>query len=159
MSAYQPTLPETMDAQRSFNRTRLQAKFNRVRSLVTRRDYTPVVLEEAVVPCGAPDRHYAGTRSVPIRQIRGSESRGEDFDRDFNPVHERTAGRWMSVYLAWLDGVVLPPVELVQVGDAYYVRDGHHRISVAHSLGIDFIDAEITVVESAECPLSNSLMQ
>ena len=152
MSAYQPTLPETMNAQRRFEKTRLQAKFNRVRSLVTRKDYTLVDLEEAAAPCGPPERHYAGTRSVPIRQIRGSESRGDDFDRDFNPVHERTAGRWMSVYLAWLDGVVLPPVELVQVGDAYYVRDGHHRISVAHSLGIDFIDAEVAVVELAACP-------
>ncbi len=152
MSAYQPTLPETMDAQRSFEKTRLQAKFNRVRSLVTRKDYTLVTLEEAAAPCGTPDRHYAGTRSVLIRQIQGSELRGEDFDRDFNPLHERTAGRWMSVYLAWLDGVVLPPVELVQVGDAYYVRDGHHRISVAHSLGNDYIDAEVTVIESDSCP-------
>lgn len=152
MSTYQPTLPETMDAQSKFERSRLKAKFNRVRSLVTRKDYTLVNLDAATVPCGTPDRHYVGTRSVPIAQVWGSESRFEDFDRDFNPVHERTAGRWMSIYLAWRDGVVLPPVELVQVGDAYYVRDGHHRISVARALGIDFIDAEVTVVESAACP-------
>lgn len=138
--------------QRRYGEVEPQAKFNRVRSLVNRKDYTLVALEEAAVPCGIPDRHYAGIKSVSISHIRGSESRGEDFDRDFNPVHERTAGRWMSVYLAWLDGVVLPPVELVQVGDAYYVRDGHHRISVAHALGIDYIDAEVAVVESAACP-------
>lgn len=155
MSTYQPTLPETMDAQRRFAQSRLQAKFNLVRSLVTRRAYTLLDLETVAVRCGPPDRHYAGIKSVPIRKIRGSESRSADFDRDFNPIHERTAGRWMSVYLAWLDGVVLPPVELVQVGDAYYVRDGHHRISVAHSLGNRYIDAEVTVLESFACPFAD----
>ena len=152
MSTYQPTLPELMDAQRKFKQSRLRASFNQVRSLVTRNGYTLIDLDEAAAPCGSPERHYAGIKNVPIRQIRGSESRSTDFDGDFNPLHERTAGRWVSVYLAWLDGVALPPVELVQIGDAYHVRDGHHRISVAHSLGIDFIDAEVTVVESDSCP-------
>jgi hypothetical protein len=40
---------------------------------------------------------------------------------------------------------VLPPVVLVQVGDVYFVRDGHHRISVARALGQLDIEAEVTV--------------
>jgi hypothetical protein len=43
----------------------------------------------------------------------------------------------------------LPPVELIQVGDVYFVRDGHHRISVARMMGQDSIDAEVTVWETA----------
>jgi hypothetical protein len=39
----------------------------------------------------------------------------------------------------------LPPVQLIQVGDAYFVRDGHHRISVAHHLGQASIDAEVLI--------------
>ncbi len=86
---------------------------------------------------------YAGTRPVRISKIRGSEGRCQDFDQEFNPRSEKNLARWLSVAQAKLRGVVLPPVELIQVGDTYFVRDGHHRISVAHALGEEYIDAEI----------------
>jgi hypothetical protein len=86
---------------------------------------------------------YEGTRPVKISKIRGSENRCQDFDQEFNPRSEKNLGRWLSVAQARLSGVVLPPVELIQVGDNYFVRDGHHRISVAHALGEEYIDAEI----------------
>ncbi len=90
-------------------------------------------------------RSYAGTRPVRISQIRGSEGRCQDFDQEFNPRSEKNLARWLSVAQAKLQGVVLPPVELIQVGETYFVRDGHHRISVAHALGEEYIDAEITL--------------
>lgn len=86
---------------------------------------------------------YAGTRPVRISKIRGSENRCQDFDREFNPRSEKNLGRWLSVAQARLGGAVLPPVELIQVGNNYYVRDGHHRISVARALGEEYVDAEI----------------
>jgi hypothetical protein len=51
---------------------------------------------------------------------------------------------------ARLKGVTLPPVELIQVGDVYFVRDGHHRISVARAFGQEHVDAEVTVWEVTE---------
>jgi hypothetical protein len=36
-------------------------------------------------------------------------------------------------------------VELVQVGDVYFVLDGHHRISVARALGQQDIEAKVMV--------------
>jgi hypothetical protein len=45
-------------------------------------------------------QHYAGSRTVPINKIKGSEGRSGDFDCDFNPLHTRTRDRWMSVALA-----------------------------------------------------------
>jgi hypothetical protein len=45
--------------------------------------------------------------------------------------------------------VPLPPVSLIQVGDRFYVRDGHHRVSVARALGQQYIEADITVWELA----------
>jgi hypothetical protein len=92
---------------------------------------------------------YAGIRPVSINKITGSEGRSADFDADFLPLHERTRDRWISIAKARLSGRGLPPVELVQVGDAYYVRDGHHRISVARALGEEAIDAEVTVLRLA----------
>jgi hypothetical protein len=65
----------------------------------------------------------------------------------FYPTQERSRTRWMGIALEKLPGRDLPPVELIQIGDSYYVRDGHHRISVSRAMGQDFIDAEITVME------------
>jgi hypothetical protein len=40
----------------------------------------------------------------------------------------------------------MPLVDLVRIGEIYFVRDGHHRISVARALGLDEIDANVTEV-------------
>lgn len=92
--------------------------------------------------------HYIGVRAVPIRQICGSEGRCTDFDASFRPLNIHNKCRWLSVAAVRLRGVSLPPVELIQVGADYFVRDGHHRISVARAMGQDYIDAEVTVWES-----------
>ena len=92
-------------------------------------------------------RHYAGSHTVQISKIKGSEGRSDDFDCDFNPIQIRTIHRWISVATARSDGVTLPPVELIQVDEHYFVRDGHHRISVARAFGEDYIDAEVTIME------------
>jgi hypothetical protein len=89
--------------------------------------------------------HHGGLQTVEIAQIRGSEGRSEDFDAAFRPLKGHTRGKWMSVALARLKGVALPAVELAQVGDAYFVMDGHHRISVARAFGQESIEAEVTV--------------
>jgi hypothetical protein len=89
--------------------------------------------------------HYDGVQLVKLSAIKGSEGRKHDFDADFAPLHERVENRWVSVAMAILSGKSLPPVELVKVGDEYYVRDGHHRISVARALRQDAIEAEVTV--------------
>jgi len=88
--------------------------------------------------------HHLGIRSVAVDQIRGSEGRSEDFDRSFNPLQDRTRTRWLNVARARLAGRELPPVELIQIGEAFFVRDGHHRISVARALGEKYMDAEVT---------------
>lgn len=99
--------------------------------------------------CQVRSSRYGGTRAVPIDQIRGSEGRSDDFDADFRPTSNRTRGRWMSVAAAVLMGKTLPPVDLVEIGDRYFVRDGHHRISVARALGQTAVDAEVTVLDMA----------
>jgi hypothetical protein len=82
---------------------------------------------------------------VPIAQIRGSEGRTGDFDRDFNPIKNHTRQRWLGIAVAREQGKVFPPVSLVQVGDLYFVKDGHHRISVARAFGQEAIEAKVVV--------------
>ena len=91
------------------------------------------------------ERHYVGVKVVALDAICGSEGRAADFDNTFRPTDERTMQRWVNIAQARLEGKALPPVELIQVDDAYYVRDGHHRVSVAKALGEAFIDAEVTM--------------
>lgn len=80
---------------------------------------------------------------VPCEAIVGSESRNADFDNQFNPLKAHLVQRWIGIAMARLAGVELPPVELIQDGNEYYVRDGHHRISVAKMMGQLEIEAVI----------------
>lgn len=91
----------------------------------------------------------AGVQHVSIDRIRGSEGRADDFDADFRPLNRHQQERWVRIAVARSRDVPLPPVSLVQVGDQYYVRDGHHRISVAKAEGQMEIDAEVTVWQGA----------
>lgn len=90
-------------------------------------------------------RRYLGLRTVPIRAIVGSESRSQDFDRGFRPLKVSGQDRWLNIAAAYLAGIGLPPVELIQLGDVFYVRDGHHRISVAKAFNQEHIDAEVVL--------------
>jgi hypothetical protein len=92
----------------------------------------------------AGDQRYLGLRTVPLVSIIGSEGRCRDFDAGFNPRQSATLERWLSVYFAIHQGIGLPPVSLVQIRGKYFVRDGHHRISVARKLGKIDVDAEVT---------------
>jgi hypothetical protein len=103
---------------------------------------------EANNPAG--NRYSIGLQAVPLRQIRGSQGRCQDFDLDFYPLQDHLKSRWLRVATAWRLGISLPPVELVQVDDIYYVRDGHHRISVARALGQIEIYAEVRVWQSKD---------
>jgi hypothetical protein len=85
----------------------------------------------------------AGTMVVPLAKIVGTEGRSEDFDAEFHPLKAHNRERWISIAAACQIGIVLPAVELVQDGDEYYVRDGHHRISVARMMGQLEIDARV----------------
>jgi hypothetical protein len=86
---------------------------------------------------------YSGIQVVPIRSIIGSEGRTTDFDMGFHPVDEAERQRWINVAMAYLSDQPLAPVQLIQVGDAYFVRDGHHRVSVSRAFGQIAIDAEV----------------
>jgi len=62
---------------------------------------------------------------------------------------DRCAILWMGIAMARQQGIAMPAVQLIQVGDLYFVRDGHHRMSVARALGEAYVEAEVTVWEVA----------
>ncbi len=95
--------------------------------------------------CRVTTSYDAGLQMVSIDRIRGSEGRVHDFDCDFYPLKDYNRERWLGIAKARDRGKSLPPVALIQVGDLYFVRDGHHRISVARALGQSEIEAIVIV--------------
>jgi hypothetical protein len=97
--------------------------------------------------CRIKSRRYAGVQLVSLQAIRGSENPRGGFDAAFRPLHPRMRQRWVRVAEAWNRGLISDPIRLIRVGDHYFVRDGHHRISVAMAMGQQYIDAEVIVWE------------
>jgi len=90
-------------------------------------------------------REPPGSQTIPIDRIRGSESRCDDFDSDLRPLQDHTRQRWINIAVARISGTPLPAVNLIHLCGFYFIRDGHHRISVARALGERYIDAVVTV--------------
>lgn len=97
-------------------------------------------------------RRYAiEQQAIRLEAIRGSEGKVDEYDIDFYPLHRRDKQRWIGVATNMLRHPNdLLPIDVVQVGDIYYVSNGHHRVSVALRLGYIFIDANVTVWEVEE---------
>src|SRR5437588_4973985 len=102
--------------------------------------------DEVISALGFVSEHPAGLRVVPIEAIVGTVNRGPDFDRHFRPTSARVRGRWERIATAMRRGQALPPVDLYRIGEIYFVRDGHHRVSVALALGREEIDAYVSEV-------------
>ena len=88
----------------------------------------------------------SGVVNVPLDRIIGSEGRTDDFDGAFNPLKSHNRDRWIGIAAARRQGTILPPVDLIQVGESFYVRDGNHRVSVAKAAGQVEIEAQILYV-------------
>jgi hypothetical protein len=86
---------------------------------------------------------YRGMRTVEVEKIAGSVGRYRDFDGSFLPRKESMGDRWSRIDRAYHRGVELPAVSLYKIGDAYFVRDGNHRVSVARYHEAAAIDAEV----------------
>jgi hypothetical protein len=141
--------PEVSQAVSLYNQAFRKGQLSRLWGRLTGRCRRLLTLVEIEKALRVRSRHYAGVEAVLICQIRGTEGRSEDFDAGFNPLNERSKSRWLSIATARNQGTPMPPVELIQVGETYFVRDGHHRISVALAFGEEAIDAEVTVWETA----------
>jgi hypothetical protein len=85
-----------------------------------------------------------GVQTIAIDSITGTSDRhkAEAFDREFRPP-DWSRGRWTQMYHAASHGTELPPIAVYRVGGQHYVRDGHHRVSVARALGAAAIDASV----------------
>lgn len=87
-----------------------------------------------------------GLQDIPLDAIVGSVGRYSDFTRTFLPRHEVNQDRWTTIKLKALYQGGLPPIEVYKIGEAYFVLDGNHRVSVARELGATHIQAYVTEI-------------
>jgi hypothetical protein len=137
------TLPNTRRAGQLFNEALRAGKLQKLFAFVTGRSRKLLELKENKSSTQHGIKGVHGTTSVPVNQIRGTMNKADSFDLEFLPLQERSRQRWVGIALRMMRAEHLPPVELIQIGEDYYVSDGHHRISVARALNHDYIDAVV----------------
>ena len=89
-----------------------------------------------------PNRKLVGVKDIRIDQIIGTLNRDCDFDNKFRPLGKHLLERWVNIF-AYLDPDGWEPILVHKIGEQYYVEDGHHRVSVARSIEMFFIQAKV----------------
>jgi hypothetical protein len=141
----------TADAQNDFQRARRRSALARLSARLRRESSDVGVIlpfEEVVATLGYLGEQRIGLRSVALDSIVGTVDRTRGFDRGFRPTTGQVRGRWERIAEAMRRGESFPPILLYRVGQIHFVRDGHHRVSVARALGHDVIDANVTEVRT-----------
>jgi hypothetical protein len=104
--------------------------------------------EEVVDALGRRGERRLGLQTIRLDSIVGTVDRGREFDRAFRPRSSRVRPRWERIAVAQRRGEAMPPIDVYRVGELHFVKDGHHRVSVARALDHSHIDAYVTVVET-----------
>jgi hypothetical protein len=143
---------------RDFSRARRRAFLRRIGAYLRRDPGSNQLLsfEEVKGVLGAVSQVYLGLREVPVSKIVGSVGRHRDFDRAFLPSKPDLGTRWRRIDEIMSRAEELPPVSLYKIGDAYFVQDGNHRVSVARQRGVEMIDAEVIELQS-RVPVDSAL--
>jgi hypothetical protein len=143
---------------RDFSRARRKAFLRRIGAYLRRDPASNQLLsfDEVKGALGAISQVYLGLREVPVSKIVGSVGRHRDFDRAFLPSKPDLATRWRRIDEIMHREEELPPVSLYKIGDAYFVKDGNHRVSVARQQGVEMIDAEVIELRS-RVPVDSAL--
>jgi hypothetical protein len=139
------------DAQSDFSRARRRRALSRLSRRFRRLpDDVDQILpfDEVVAALGKVGERRLGLQTIPLDSIVGTVDRSREFDRSFRPTSRRLRQRWERIAKAMRKGEAMPPIEVYRVGDMHFVVDGHHRVSVAHALGMSAIDAEVTLLRA-----------
>ncbi len=138
------------DAKDDFDQARQREALSRLARWVLRQpDDVNAILpfDEVVVALGRVGERDLGLQPIRIDSIVGTVDRVDGtFNRDFLPTSAQSRERWVRSAAAMRRGEALEPISVYRVGEAHFVRDGHHRVSVAKAAGLEVIDAFVTEI-------------
>ncbi|HEV2724548.1 MAG TPA: hypothetical protein VGV10_07930 [Thermoleophilaceae bacterium] len=137
------------DAQFDFSRVRRRRALSRLADRLRREPSDVNVIlpfEEVVEALGRRGERSLGLQTIPLDSIVGTVDRSREFDRSFRPTSSTVRPRWERIAAAQRRGKAMPPIDVYRIGELHFVKDGHHRVSVARALGHEQIDAYVTEV-------------
>ena len=137
-----------VDVDDDFSRARRRQVLARLAGWLRRRPDVDRILsfDEVVAALGWRGERYLGLQTIQLDTVAGTVDSRRDFDRRFRPTSNQVRQRWERLDLAQRRGVSLPPIDVYRVGDLHFVKDGHHRVSVARATGHTVIEAYVTEV-------------
>lgn len=130
-----------------FQAARQKAGIQEVLARITGKSNQLLSYEEIAEKLKLRGRAERGLQYIPINAIVGSVGRYTDFTRSFLPRKADDRERWVNVKNA-MEETGLPPIEVYKVGEAYFVIDGNHRVSIARQEGFKTIQARVIEVRS-----------
>ena len=139
----------TQDAQSDFGRARRrQLGSSLARRLRGEAGDVNMILpfDEVVGALGRRGERSLGLQTIDLGSIVGTVDRTREFDRSFRPMSRRVKLRWQRIAEAVRRGESMPPIDVYRIADMHFVRDGHHRVSVARHLRLDVIEAYVTEI-------------
>jgi hypothetical protein len=143
------------DAEADFLRARRLQVIAAVTARLLRKeggDRKALSFQAVVDALGLVDEIALGIRVIPVEQIVGSVDRVREFDPKFRPRTGLSRRRFERIDEAVRRGEPLPPIDVYQIGDIYFVRDGHHRVAVHRALGLPEIEADVRLVRTVVEP-------
>jgi nucleotide-binding universal stress UspA family protein len=140
---YQHALHDFQDA-------RLKGSLQEILARMTGKSNELLSYDEVAQKLKLSARADRGVYDIPVDAIVGSVDRYTDFTRTFMPRRLGDQERWARVKAAMEDpaGTGLEPIEVYKVGEAYFVLDGNHRVSIARQEGYRFIEAHVIEIKT-----------
>ena len=138
-----------------FRKARSKAELQQLWALVTGRTVGLLPYDEITKRLHATGFSSKGLMEIPVEAIVGSVNRYQDFNHNFLPLHDADRQRWATVKAMMTSpgSAGLPPIRAYKLGDAYFVLDGNHRVSIAKEMGLETVEAYVTEIKP-KVPLS-----
>jgi nucleotide-binding universal stress UspA family protein len=144
-----PSQDGFLKAVQDFQSARQRATVQEILARISGRSTQLLSYDEVAEKLKLQIRTERGLQQIPVGSIVGSVGRYTEFTRTFLPRSNADQERWSRVKAVMEDGAGLPPIEVYKVGEAYFVIDGNHRVSIARQEGMESIEARVIEVRTS----------
>lgn len=144
-----------INALEDFRRARSKAALQHFWANITGKSLDLLPFDEISAKLHATAKSERGLQEISVDAIVGSVGRYYDFDKNFLPLQDNDSDRWARVKTAMTSAAStgVPPIRVYRIGEAYFVLDGNHRVSIAKQMGFESIEAYVTEIKT-KVPIS-----